>query len=279
MESSISLNNNKSNDSSKISYSKINTQEDTFLELQNIKSPQANYENNNSNYDVMYNDNGNDNDNDDEIINNEYRNNNKSNRNEGSGILNKKLSQFFYRRIGNTFTFFGDKDGSPLIVIGPHWPMYICFCSFICIGYICFFYYFWENMSLIIRIIGVIVLLMFFISYTITFLINPGIPKYDENSIMGQPREKYRFCNLCKIWINMDKNTAHCFDCNVCIEGYDHHCPWTGKCIGKNNLKYFYIFLMSILFVFSYFVLALTQAQNDMFKKHKRKKNKINFNK
>ena len=75
----------------------------------------------------------------------------------------------------------------------------------------------------------------------------------------------------------MDENTGHCFDCNVCVEGYDHHCPWTGKCIGKKNLPFFYIFLMSILFVFGYFVLAMSQAQNEMFeaKKRKRKKTQI----
>ena len=77
----------------------------------------------------------------------------------------------------------------------------------------------------------------------------------------------------------MDENTGHCFDCNVCVEGYDHHCPWTGKCIGKKNLAFFYVFLISILFVFGYFVLALTQVQNDSFNERKRKKNKKSFKK
>lgn len=272
MDNHNSLNNDNSNDSSNIPYSKINSQEDTFLELKDIKPQQISSEQNN--YNKMYNDNNNTN------KDNVNRNtNNKSNRNEGPGILNRKLSEYFYRRIGNTFTFFGDKDGSPLIVIGPHWPMYICFCSLVCIGYIIFFYYFWKNMNIFIKFSGIVILLTFFISYTLTFLLNPGIPKYDENSIIGQPREKYRFCDQCKIWINMDKNTAHCFDCNVCVEGYDHHCPWTGKCIGKNNLIYFYTFLVSILFIFSFFVLAMSQAQSDMFKKAKSKRNKTNFKK
>ena len=40
------------------------------------------------------------------------------------------------------------------------------------------------------------------------------------------------------------KNSYHCRDCDVCIRGYDHHCPWTSKCIGTNNLTRFYIFII-----------------------------------
>ena len=269
--------NSDSNDTSKIPYSKINTQEDTFLELKQIKSTQSSSESTNNNDIENDNDIDIDNDNDDGNINDDYRNSNKLNKKQGQGVLNRKLSEYFYMRIGNTYTFFGDKEGSPLIVIGPHWPMYVCFCSFIIIGFLSFFYYFWNHIGFLLKIFGIFILLSFVISYTITFLINPGIPKYDENAILGEPREKYRFCNLCKIYVNMDENTGHCFDCNVCVEGYDHHCPWTGKCIGKKNLTYFYAFLMSILFVFAYFVLAMTQAQNEAFaakrKKRKRKSN------
>jgi hypothetical protein len=42
----------------------------------------------------------------------------------------------------------------------------------------------------------------------------------------------------------------HCNYCDVCIVGYDHHCPWTSKCIGGNNLTRFYVFLfMTPLFI------------------------------
>ncbi|CAM9823024.1 unnamed protein product [Heterosigma akashiwo] len=39
------------------------------------------------------------------------------------------------------------------------------------------------------------------------------------------------------------KNASHCYDCGLCIEQLDHHCPWTGKCIGHRNLKFFYSFV------------------------------------
>jgi hypothetical protein len=264
MELQKSLSNNESINTNEIPYSKINTQEDIFLETKEISSHQSNLEYNDNNF----------NNNNIENYNNDFVNNTKSNQRQTPGILNRKLSKYFYMRLGNTFTFFGDNDGSPLIVIGPHWPMYICFCSSICIGFAFFFYYFWDSMYFSLKIIGIFIFLTFVFSYTMTFLVNPGIPKYDENAIMGQPREKYRFCDACKIWINMDKNTAHCFDCNVCVEGYDHHCPWTGKCIGKKNLNYFYTFLISILLVFAFFVVSLTQVQNAALIEKKKNKNK-----
>jgi hypothetical protein len=43
------------------------------------------------------------------------------------------------------------------------------------------------------------------------------------------------YCNICKT-LKMDK-PYHCQSCDVCIDGYDHHCPWIGKVndIIKNN--------------------------------------------
>lgn len=40
----------------------------------------------------------------------------------------------------------------------------------------------------------------------------------------------------------------HCKRCDVCIKGYDHHCPWTSKCIGKTNMKRF-MFFVSIIYL------------------------------
>ena len=39
----------------------------------------------------------------------------------------------------------------------------------------------------------------------------------------------------------------------------DHHCPWTGKCIGKNNLKAFHSFLAGLC-VHLIFVVCVTAA-------------------
>jgi hypothetical protein len=51
-------------------------------------------------------------------------------------------------------------------------------------------------------------------------------------------------CQICHVIRR--KDIFHCPDCNVCIEGYDHHCPWIGKCVGSNNLRSFYFFLLML---------------------------------
>ena len=51
----------------------------------------------------------------------------------------EQQQSFCYKRIGNTFCFLGDKFGNPKIVIGPHWPMYVCFCGFMSLVFFCSF--------------------------------------------------------------------------------------------------------------------------------------------
>ena len=44
----------------------------------------------------------------------------------------------------------------------------------------------------------------------------------------------------------------HCDSCGTCISGFDHHCPWTGKCIGSGNQEKFYQFIFFALGGFAY---------------------------
>ena len=55
---------------------------------------------------------------------------------------------------------------------------------------------------------------------------------------------------------NKDK-TDHFDECNICIIGYDHHCPWTSKCIGKYNYYLFNAFLTLLTILILYLILAL----------------------
>jgi len=53
----------------------------------------------------------------------------------------------------------------------------------------------------------------------------------------------WRYCGVCEVY--QPPKAMHCPDCNFCVDGYDHHCPWMGICIGKNNFKSFVAFNMT----------------------------------
>lgn len=49
------------------------------------------------------------------------------------------------------------------------------------------------------------------------------------------------------------KSVRHCSRCEVCIEGYDHHCPFMSKCVGRGNIVQFYL-LMGFLSAYSLYM-------------------------
>ena len=89
---------------------------------------------------------------------------------------------------------------------------------------------------------------------------------------ISQNRRDFRIFNLfCFLYINMhngsrdyhcnaiqdiDKNVEHCADCDVCIIGNDHHCPWSSKCVGYKNINMFKLFICSLFLHIFYLTFA-----------------------
>lgn len=55
-------------------------------------------------------------------------------------------------------------------------------------------------------------------------------------------------CKICSTLV--DNSVYHCEECDLCCEGFSHHCEWIGKCVGyRNSLllqAYFYGFPLGI---------------------------------
>ena len=165
----------------------------------------------------------------------------------------EQRQNYFYKKLGNTYSFFGDIYGNPKIIIGPHWPLYAVVTSFFSFFYFVIMYFLGKKNSFFLNFIGFLIYFTFVSSYSYTALINPGYPKHDIDSVTGEPRKKFYYCSTCKMWVNREKKTLHCSDCNICVEGMDHHCPWTGKCIGSKNLISFYVFVFSLFLLIGFY--------------------------
>ena len=140
------------------------------------------------------------------------------------------------KKVGNVRVFCFQKDGLPLIYIGPNWPFFFVILALtvmfsgLIMGMVIEMNRLgspiWQSVtSLLMVVIGIL-------SVFYTFLANPGIPIHQL--LRKQVSTSGKYCNVCKIYVN-DKRDFHCDECNVCIQNYDHHCIFFGKCIGGGN--------------------------------------------
>ena len=162
-----------------------------------------------------------------------------------------------YKFVGRTLFLFLDKNENPLLIIGPHWPMYICFCGIISLIMLVIYLTLWSNFGIVMKIMGNICYWTYFLSYTHCSLYNPGYPKNDIGRKSGYPRKEYYFCGLCRFYVRNSRFVHHCTECDICIENQDHHCPWTGHCIGRNNYYSFFVFIGSSFCIIVYIALAV----------------------
>eukprot|EP00116_Pleurobrachia_bachei_P005597 sb/3465859/ len=57
----------------------------------------------------------------------------------------------------------------------------------------------------------------------------------------------WRYCPYDGCSGSVPVNSRHCHTCDVCIVQRDHHCHFTGSCIGKYNLPFFMVTVFSLL--------------------------------
>ena len=170
----------------------------------------------------------------------------------------KKCKLYMY--VGRSLFIFFDRYNNPLFIIGPQWPM-IIFVDSIILSLMLFLYIkFWKYLCFATRLFGSINFWTAFLSYTYTSIINPGYPKNTIGRNFGIPKNDYYFCDYCRFYLRKTSYGSHCDLCDICIEKYDHHCIWTGHCIGKNNKITFYIFVPSIFILLFYFGFAFVEG-------------------
>ena len=151
-----------------------------------------------------------------------------------------------------------DSKGDPLFLVGPDYNFFIIILITNLIYFLFLSILLLSFAKFYIAIIGVLLNIIQFGFTIICGFLNPGLPKkeiQDESLLSNSIR--YVRCHRCFFIIDKSKHYVHCERCQCCCEGFDHHCPWTSKCIGRGNIFYFYGMIVMVSIVFGYLIFAL----------------------
>lgn len=95
---------------------------------------------------------------------------------------------------------------------------------------------------------------MVWVLYIIAILKGPGNPPENHSLQTGLWR---RWCRKCALY--KPPRAHHCKTCNRCVLKMDHHCPWTGNCVGHGNFPHFLRFLAWVVFTTGYVLVELSK--------------------
>ena len=154
---------------------------------------------------------------------------------EGRSVNHEFTSKKWIQRYGNSYII-SLPHRKTRFIIGPHWLGIIVTICVIWGGT-------WLNLRTINRHVEYseqtvlsfqIFISFFFVATHILLLLtattDPGIifnsadtqPSRDDGFHLSEGQ----YCETCSVYQPDEKCVHHCSDCDYCIEGMDHHCPW-----------------------------------------------------
>ena len=134
------------------------------------------------------------------------------------------------------------------IFVGPDWP-----CILFTLGLVCGMSYVWltsvaAKLHVAVFAVGCASLVVCVSAYLYCACSDPGVvfktKKTDPARQKSCPSGCKVKCAQCHVWRPL--GATHCYDCDRCVMELDHHCPWTGKCIGRRTITVFYVFTSTL---------------------------------
>ncbi|KAA0148163.1 hypothetical protein FNF27_03182 [Cafeteria roenbergensis] len=148
--------------------------------------------------------------------------------------------------------------------IGPDWPCNVCTWFLVLAPPLALIIASWGHVALWIPISLALMTVATLLLLAWADFSDPFAPQQTPSELARQRAElaeagydahTLSTCAHCSIVRELD--TKHCYACDRCVHGIDHHCPWHGKCIGSVNLLPFYGFLWAVCGLIIVFVIAI----------------------
>ena len=166
-------------------------------------------------------------------------------------------------RYGRLWVFGRNEFGQYKFVIGPHWYYSLIGLTLIILLGGLILIPIWKVLGPIFKVLYITFWTLTIFVYLLIFLSNPGIIPQKSGRDLNEDVENKNQYSCLKCMALKVQRAYHCEDCDVCIDNFDHHCIWVGKCIGGKNLRLFYIFIATVpsFFMFVMFMSSFLSMQ------------------
>lgn len=146
------------------------------------------------------------------------------------------------------------KTGEFRVVISSTWMLYVVLTGLVFLINVYFYHHYWNYLNRKVAYYGMGMYGISLLCSIKVFLCNPGIPNPRSQEVKQLDDNDKEYCEKCKVWLDNRRFYLHCRICGCCVEDFDDHSTFFGKCVGRGNYWSYTIYYVLNLLSFAFMV-------------------------